>query len=95
MNTRVNYRDIPKDERKRLATEVYRLTPRLRTIRFAAIFLPILFSGLLTDSVVPKGGPLLPRLGIRVLFSVILCAAIWETLGRPRLKSEVEKLKNA
>jgi hypothetical protein len=94
MTTHVNYRDIPKEERKRLASEAYRRTPRLRTVRFAAVFLPILFSGLLADYIVPRNGPFLYRLAVVVVFALILSASIWETLGRPRLKVEVEKLEN-
>lgn len=93
--THVNYRDIPKEERRQLATEVFRLTPWLRTVRFAAVFLPISFSGLLADQIVPRNGPYLSRLAVVVVFALILGASIWETLGRPRLKAEVEKLKNA
>ena len=95
MTTHINYRDIPKEERKRLATEAYRRTPRLRAVRFAAVFLPILLSGPLSDYVVPKNGPFLPHLSVAVVFALILSASIWETLGRPRLRTEVEKLKNA
>ena len=95
MSPYVSYRDIPKEERKRLTTEVYRLTPRLLTVRFAAVFLPILFSGLLADYIAARNGPFLSRLAIVIASTLILSALIWETLGRSRFKAEVEKLKNA
>lgn len=95
MTTHVNYRDIPKEERNLLAAEAYRRTPRLRVVRFAAAFLPILFSRLLADYVVPRNGPYISRLAVVVAFALILSASIWETLGRPRLRAEVEQLKNA
>ncbi|WP_157693928.1 hypothetical protein [Opitutus sp. GAS368] len=95
MTTHVNYRDIPKEERKRLESEAIHRTPRLRTVRFAAVFLPVLFSGLLANYIVPSNGPFLSRLAVVVVFALILGVSIWETLGRPRLKIEVEKLKNA
>ena len=95
MNSPIKYRDIPREERKRLAAEVYRRTPRLRTIRFAAVFLPILLSGLLANYFFPKSGQFLSRLSVVVVIALILCAIIWESIGHPRLKAEVEKLKNA
>ena len=72
----------------------YHKKPKLRVVRFAALLVPMMFSGLLTDYVVSKDGPFLLRLGFHVLFAVGLCVIVWELFGRPKLQAEVEKLKN-
>jgi hypothetical protein len=93
MNTHIGYSDIPKEERKQLAAEVYRLNPKLRAVRFAALLAPILFSGLFTDSVLPKDTSPLLHWVVRLVFALALCAIIWESSGRLQLKAETEKLK--
>jgi hypothetical protein len=82
MKTPLVYREIPRAERKLLAAEAYRRSKTLRMIRFAAVFLPILLGGALTQEV-------------GVSAAVVLCFAIWESIGRPKLRAEVERLRNA
>jgi len=94
MSPPVRYNDIPTEERKHLASEALRSARSLRTVQFTASFLPLLLSGSLADLVLPKGGPFLPHLGVRVIFAVILYAISWAIIVRPRLRAEVEKLKN-
>ena len=95
MNSRVNFRDIPKEESKRLAAEVFRQNPKLRIIQWVGVVVPIVVSAELTSSIVSKDGPFLLRLAISVSIAVALCAVIQEVFVRPRLKVEIERLKNA
>lgn len=95
MNTRVHYRDIPKAERKLLAAEVYRLTPILRIMQLAVVLFPVIFSGFLVDFIAPKSESILVRVAVVAVSAAILSTIVWGIFGRPMLKAEVEKLKNA
>jgi hypothetical protein len=95
MNTHIRYAEIPKEERKQLEAEAYRQSPKLRTVRFAALLLPVALSIAPTDHFTPPDSSLFVHLVIRVACALVLSAMIWETIGRPKLKAEVEKLKNA
>lgn len=88
------YSDIPRDERKRLAVVAYRQS-RVRTLLFAAIFIPMLFSKTIADYVVPQSSSLLAHFGVTLGISLIFTAVIWESVGRGLLKAEIVKLKNA
>lgn len=94
MKTPLAYREIPRAERKLLAAEAYRRSKTLRTIRFVAVFLPILLGGALTQDVGPIDNLLL-RLSISISAAVALCFVIWQSIGQPKLRAEVERLKNA
>jgi hypothetical protein len=95
MTAHVTYGEIPKEERKHLADEAYRQTPRLRVVRFAALLIALLFSNLVTDGLVGKGSAFLPRLGVHIAAALVIYGAIWELVGRRQLKAAIEKLKNA
>ena len=95
MTPHVTYRDIPRAERKRFAAEVFRLNPRLRNIQLAGVVIPVAISVVVTDSIASKGSPFLLRLGISISTALILCALVQELVVRPRLKTAIEKLKNA
>jgi hypothetical protein len=94
MKTHIQYRDIPKAERKSLAAEAYRRSGYLRTVRFASIFIPILLGGAFANEFGPAD-QFLAQVAMSVAAALMLCLAIWESLGRPKLKAEVERLKNA
>jgi hypothetical protein len=91
----ISYRDIPKEERKRLATKAFDLTPRLRNLQFVSVVVPMVVSGVITDSIVPKHDAFMSRLGVCVLIALVLCAIVQQFFVQPRLKAAIEKLKNA
>ena len=94
MKSHMSYREIPKAERKLLASEAYRNSRALRTIRFATVFMPIFVGGALAKEFAPADNFAMSLLAA-VGFASVICAAIWEILGRPKLRSEIERLKNA
>jgi hypothetical protein len=94
MKAYVTYQEIEKGERKRLVAEVSR-QPWSRGILFLSIFIPLLVSGTIADSLSPAKRPSFEYFGIRFASAVILAALFWESFGRRRLKQEVEKIKNA
>lgn len=93
-NVPVRYEDIPKAERRRLATEVYRSSRSLKVITLLAILMPVLLVAPLGRSFIPKDVSREARLGIQILATVVLCVSFMELVARPKLRAEVEKLKN-
>lgn len=94
MKAHIPYREIPKTERKALAVEAYRLSPYLRTVRFIAFLIPMVLAAVLSRGVSP-GNDLSGSLVVTVLPALVLSAIIWEIFGRPRLRTEIERIKNA
>ena len=94
MKTHTTYREILKEERKALAVEAYRVSPNLRMIRFMAWFIPFVFAAALSREF-PPGKDLVVSFGVTVPSALILSVLIWEVFGRPRLRAEVERIKNA
>jgi len=94
MTTHVSYRDIPKVEKKRLEEVTYRRSSKLRTVRFAAFFIPFLIYVSFSREVVSADEPF-RRLLICLPFVAALSWVIWRLFGRTALRVEVERLKNA
>jgi len=94
MTTQVSHSDIPKAEMKRLEAEVYRRSSKLRAVRFAAFLVPLLAYVSLAREVVLRNEPL-PRLLVCLPFAAALSWIIWRLFGRPALRVEVERLRNA
>ena len=93
MTSYISYRDIPKGERKRLAKEALRL-PRIRAIWIPSFFVILLVAGLITDRIVPRQA-MLAHLVVDVAIAMTLYAICYALLIGPRLKIEIEKLRNA
>lgn len=94
MKTRIEYRDIPKAERKSLAVEAIRQSKALRMIQYASIMIPIMLGGAVAkEFVLPHH--FFERLGITVGAALLVSLLIWESLGRPKLRAEIERLKNS
>jgi hypothetical protein len=89
----VAYREIEKQERKRLAAEAMR-QPRLRTLSFISIFTAILISRPIGNLAMPAHAGLMEHIGIRVLCAVVV-AGLAGSFASWHLRREVEKLKNS
>jgi hypothetical protein len=89
-----SYADISVQERKRLAVVAYRC-PGIRNSVFAAVLLPILFSGPIADGLAPHGISFIAHFGIRLAVGLVFSAVLWESFGRRRLKCEIVRLKNS
>jgi len=95
MKSHINYAEIPKPERKRLAREVYRVSRKLRRLRAAEVFTAVVVSGFLVDFILPKEELIWVRLSVGIAGAWILAALFWRVFVCRALKDEVEKLKNA
>jgi hypothetical protein len=95
MSARISYTEISTEDRERLTAEAYRLKPRLRVARFAAVFVPIVFSRAIADRIFSMNGSFIKNLGLTIAVGVVLCFVIWEIFGRRQLKAKVEELVNA
>ena len=106
MLAQVSYAEIPKDEKKRLAAEAFRLTPGLRKLRLLAVFVSAfvssLVSGAIGDRLISRRAPFesitaafVAQWLIALAVALILYAILWESFGRHRLKAAIKKLKNA
>jgi len=93
MKSRIPYSEIAKAERRALAAEAYRTSPTLRRVRFLAFFIPFMFAAALSRELA-LGKDIQSRLVVTLPSAGILCVLIWEVFGRPRLRAEIERIKN-
>ena len=98
MKTILTYGEIPASERNQLRKEALSKSKTLRALNFAAFLVPYILSVLLIEYILPMGPSLLRvgiRLGVQLLVGLALCALFVRLFVQPRLRAEIEKLKNS
>lgn len=93
MSEFVTYSEIPKAERKRLATIAFREFPELRIIQTGAMFLATIVGLEATNGLLGTKASL-KHFGVSILFVLILFGILWEIFLRRRLKRKIETLLN-
>ena len=94
MTAKIDYGDIPKEERKRLAA-VIRGRPTYRAMVVAGVVLAIVFSRDIADRIVPTKESFWLHFTVDILVAGCLAGLVTLLLIRPFLKREIEKAKNA
>jgi hypothetical protein len=94
MKTFVSYPEIPATERKALAVQAYRRSRPLRAIKFTAFLLPF-FCYLAFSEEFARGASIPVRMLVGLAPALVLSLLIWEIWGRPKLRAEIERIKNA
>jgi hypothetical protein len=93
MTTRISYREIPKEERKRLAKEAYR-KPAFLMIKFAAILAAMICGDYVANKMVAERYSL-QNFFIAAIVAICVAVVIKLMLFDPLIRREVEKTKNA
>lgn len=94
MPSYVQYREIPKPERKQLAAEVRHTSRRVRNTTAAIVVVSIIAGTNLGYFIVPKPASWAIQLISGVLCAVIVFWLLWQAFGAALLRKEVERKRN-
>lgn len=99
MATAIRYRDIPKEERRRLGAEVYRRNKwKIRALYLACVFVPLLVYQDIAATLLPRKSHLDQSVAgglVAAALAATLCVATLVFVIRPLIQRQVVKARNA